>query len=83
MIPSAFSPFSSTPILGSFDGICWAFVVKTEKANLGSENQNSFKSPPPGAKPFLSQGAVVLTVEMQEHIVVTVGKRVKHHRQSS
>lgn len=64
---------SVPPDPGGFDGICWAFVVKTEKANLGSES--SFK----GAylqepNRVWARGAGVLTVEMQEPTVVSVDK---------
>lgn len=54
---------SAEPLLSRQRKLIW--VQKTEQFQ---------RNLPPEAKPFLSQGAVVLTVEMQEHIVVTVGK---------
>lgn len=54
---------SAEPLLSRQRKLIW--VRKTEQFQ---------RSLPPRAKQFLSQGAVVLTVEMQEHIVVTVDK---------
>lgn len=73
MIPSAFALFRSPGAQGS-DAICSAFV-KTEKANLGSENGKFSKEPSSmRAKSFFEPRGRGVLAELQGHAVVTVDK---------